>query len=356
MPCLQDHYLLKEFETCAMKKKLIILLSIILLCKISWAQKAPASKDSALNAVIDYDEMFNELDDFLDSLLKPRSYAVINVGAGSNFFDYGLGAGTELKSKRQLVLSPSLGYYSKFGLGITGVANILHNNNKLTPYQYSGTLSYDYLKNMNYVGGVSATHFFTKDSLLFYTSPLKNELSAYFTYRNLWFKPSVSASYGWGTKESFEEREEVITALRKKKRIEYIGNTQTSTTEKVNDFNLLVSVRHDFYWLNVLTSKDFLRFTPQLIFISGTQKFGFNQTTNTFLPHIIGNKKEQYGSENYNLDESLKFQALSIAAAFKSELSIGHFFIQPQVVFNYYIPASKDNFATILSVNTGLFF
>jgi hypothetical protein len=278
------------------------------------------------------------------------------VGAGSNFFDYTLGPEASAKSKRQLGLSPSLGYYDKSGFGITAVANIVNEKSKLTPYQYSGTLSYDYLKNMNFVSGVSATHYFTKDSLQFYTSPLKNELAGYFTYRSLWFKPSISASYGWGSKESVEEREDIITAVRKKKRIDYINNTQITTKEKVSDFNLLVSVRHDFYWLNVLSKRDYIRFTPQLIFTSGTQRFGFNQTTNTFLPQITGNEKKQYGSESFNLDESLRFQPLSVAAAFKSELSLGHFFIQPQVVFNYYIPATKDNLSTILSVNTGFIF
>jgi hypothetical protein len=337
-------------------KKLFIFLSIGLLAQVVKAQKEPESKDAAINAEIDYEELFSELDSFLDSLLKPRSYTVINVGAGSNFFDYTSGQEASAKSKRQLVLSPSVGYYDKSGFGITAVANIVNEKSKLTPYQYSGTLSYDYLKNMNFVSGVSATHYFTKDSLQFYTSPLKNELAGYFTYRSLWFKPSISASYGWGSKESVEEREDIITAVRKKKRIDYINNTQITTKEKVSDFNLLVSVRHDFYWLNVLSKRDYIRFTPQLIFTSGTQRFGFNQTTNTFLPQITGNEKKQYGSESFNLDESLKFQPLSVAAAFKSELSLGHFFIQPQVVFNYYIPATKDNLSTILSVNTGFIF
>src|SRR5687768_9630078 len=317
--------------------------------------------DSLFNEVVDYDELFNELDAFLDSLLAPRTYTVVNIGAGTGFYDYSSNEEFALKSKRDLVLTPSIGYYHKSGFGINGTVAIVNEKRKLNPYQLLTSVSYDYLKSMKFVTGVSASHFFTKDSLNFYTSPLKNELYAYFIYRDLWFKPSVSASYGWGTRNSVVEREEYITSLRNRSKRNPIVDTTILTTEEniaesINDFSLMFSVRHDFYWLNVFSKKDFVRLTPQINFITGTQTFGFNQTINTYSSLLNQKKNEFLPSENNNLDERMEFQPLSISASLKSELTIGKYFIQPQFMVNYYLPVPEKNISTAFALNTGFIF
>jgi len=324
------------------------------------AQKTSPS-DSLFNEVVDYDELFNELDAFLDSLLAPRTYTVVNIGAGTGFYDYSSNEEFALKSKRDLVLTPSIGYYHKSGFGINGTVAIVNEKRKLNPYQLLTSVSYDYLKSMKFVTGVSASHFFTKDSLNFYTSPLKNELYAYFIYRDLWFKPSVSASYGWGTRNSVVEREEYITSLRNRSKRNPIVDTTILTTEEniaesINDFSLMFSVRHDFYWLNVFSKKDFVRLTPQINFITGTQTFGFNQTINTYSSLLNQKKNEFLPSENNNLDERMEFQPLSISASLKSELTIGKYFIQPQFMVNYYLPVPEKNISTAFALNTGFIF
>ena len=331
---------------------------LLFLVLLSWflnsanAQKDSASTDPLLNAPIDYDELFNELDAFLDSLLAPRTYTVLSLGAGTGFFDYSSKEGFTLQTKKQVILSPSVGYYHKSGLGFTAAAAILNEEERLNPYQFLTSISYDYLKSMKFVTGISVTHYFTKDSLSFYTTPLKNELYAYFTYRDLWFKPSVSASYGWGSNNAYDEREEYITSLRLRRR----GYTRINTQESITDFNLIVSVRHDFYWLNVFSHKDFIRLSPQISFTSGTQSFGFNQTSNTYGSTRITGKNELYRSENISLDDRMKFQPLAVSASVRSELSIGKFFIQPQVALNYYLPIPDENISTTFTLNTGFIF
>jgi hypothetical protein len=201
--------------------------------------------------------------------------------------------------------------------------------------------------------GISGTRFITKDSLSFYTSPLKNELNAYFTYKRWWIKPSVSASYGWGSRSDYEEREEYITSLR----LRPTGYTQINTHESVNDFSVSASVRHDFYWLNLLGRNDAVRLTPQLMFVSGTQKFGFNQTSSTSYTLTKGNGKRVLAdSENVYLDDKVTFQPLSLTAFLKSELSLGKFFIQPQVALDYYLPARDNNLNAGFLLNAGLIF
>lgn len=312
-----------------------------------------AQKGKAVDSLAYYDDLFNELDAFIDSITAPRTMVLVNVGVSSNFLNYQSGSDVDLETKRKINLLPSVGYYHKSGLGLNGAATILHNNNKLNLYQYLLTGSYDYLGNNAFMTGLSATHYFTKDSLPFYTSPLKNELNAYFTYKKWWLKPTVSASYGWGSRSDYEEREEYITSLR----LRPTGYTQINSEERVNDFSVSASVRHDFYWLDVLGMNDAFRLSPQLMFVGGTQKFGFNQTSSTSYTLTKGNgKRVLTDSENVYLDNHVVFQPLSITAFLKSELSVGKFFVQPQIALDYYLPAQSNNFSAGFLLNAGLIF
>lgn len=335
-----------------MFRRLIILLFVLCYFNSARSQKDSTFTDPLLDTPVDYDKLFTELDAFLDSLLAPRTYTILNIAAGTGFYDYYSKDDYTLNTKRQVVLAPSIGYYHKSGLGISTSVAILNEEEKLNPYQLLTSLSYDFLNSMKFVTGVSATHYFTKDSLGFYTTPLKNELYAYFTYRALWFKPSVSASYGWGSRSAYEEREEYITSLRLRQN----GYTRINTQESITDFNVMISVRHDFYWLNVISKKDFIRVSPQISFASGTQSFGFNQNSNTYGSTRITGKNELYRSENISLDDRLEFQPLYISTSLKSELSIGKFFIQPQFILNYYLPVPDKNISTVFTLNTGVIF
>jgi len=315
------------------------------------AQK-PGKQTAVDTSFTDYDALFDELDVFLDSLMTPRNFLLLNVSVNSGYFNYESRENNSIVAIKKNVYVPSLSYFTKSGLGISGSASILHDGKQVNPYQYSISGSYDYIKNRKLITGFSLTHFFTKNDLPFYTSPLQNGAYAYFTYRNFWIKPTVAASYGWGTRSEYIEREERITSIRLKKR----GYTRINTQESINDFNLTVSARHDFYWLNVLSGNDFIRFTPQLSFISGTQKFGINQNTNSYATLKGNGGSVLYNSENAYLDDTMYFQPLSLAVFIKTEYSIGRFYIQPQIMFDYYIPAKTANLTTVFLLNAGVIF
>lgn len=335
-----------------MVQRLLVLLLVLGFFKKAEGQKDSTSLDPLLDTSVNYDELFNELDSFLDSLLSPRTYTIISLAAGTNFFDYESKSGYTLQTKRKVLLAPSIGYFHKSGFGINVSGSILNETEKMNPYQLLTSVSYDYLKNFDFVTGIAATHYFTKDSLSFYTSPLKNDLYAYFTYRKLWFKPSLAISYGWGSRKAYDEQEEYVTSLRLRKR----GYTRIDTRESVTDFNLIASVRHDFYWLDVFSKSDFVRLSPQVSFTSGTQSFGFNQTSNTYGSTRVTGKTELYRSENVQLDDFMKFQPLLLTASIRSELSIGKFFIQPLFLVSYYFPATEKNISTGFTLNTGIIF
>ena len=263
------------------------------------------------------------------------------------------GKGSSLiETSEKLTYSPTLGYYDKSGLGITGTGYIVNDDTKLNFYQFSLTPSYDYLANRSLATGVSYTHYFTKKGLSFYTSPLQNDVSAYFTWRRAWVKPSVSLSYGWGSRSDYQSREELVQLLRLRVR----GFTYVNTKESVSDFSVMASVRHDFYWLDVFTYNDHIRFTPQLAFTSGTQKFGFNQNSSTYTNTTRSSANVLYSTENVYLDNNLNFQPLSATLFLRGEYSIRKFFIQPQLTMDYYFPSSTGNFTTLFSLNMGFMF
>jgi hypothetical protein len=342
-----------------MYKQWSLILVIHLLGLTVFAQVNP--KDTVVNksepplidTSINYDDIsFDELEKFLDSILSPHSYVLTAFSAQNGYYDYESKGEIFLTPVRQLTLTPAIGYYNKNGLGITGIGSFVNDKKNFTFYQLSVSPSFDYLKNRNFAAGISYTRYFTKDSLPFYTSPLQNELYAYFNYRKWWFKPMIGVSYGWGSRSDYEERQGYITSLQLRRN----GFTRINTQESVSDFSLIASVRHDFYWLNVLTYNDHIRLSPQLTFTSGSQKFGFNQTSNSYATLQRSGANILYNSENVYLDSKLYFQPLALTCYLKTEYAIGKFYVQPQLILDYYFPATDQQFTSLVSVSGGFIF
>lgn len=343
-----------------MFKKGCVILSFLLLGSTVFSQDDSANnlivpqQDIIISDtdIINYDDLFRDLDLFLDSLLMPRSYFMGSLSLSKGFFNYS-NKTTELPTTTQkFTYLPTIGYYHKSGMGITAVGFIVNDESNLNLYQVSISPAFDYLKNRSFATGISFTRYFTRDSLPFYTSPLQNDISAYFTYRKWWIRPTVSVGYGWGSRSDYNKREREIQLLRLRR----TGYTFVNSTESVNDFTVSTSVRHDFYWLDVFGHKDHFRFTPQLSFTMGTQKFGFNQTTTTYGQIVPTGTNVMYNSESVYLDDRLNFQPLSLTMYLRTEYSIRKFFVQPQVVFDYYFPAENKNFSTVFSINAGFIF
>lgn len=312
----------------------------------------PVSNLLSIDTSIDYDELFRDFDAFMDSILSPHSYLLGSLSMGKGYYNFVNKSNSTIDASKKLTYSPILGYYHKGGLGITGMGYIVDDGKKMSLYQFGVTPSFDYLQNRDLATGISFTKFFTKDSLPFYTTPLQNELYAYFTYRKWWIKPMLALSYGWGSRTDYTARESQIQDLRLRRR----GFTYINTEETISDFSVMASVRHDFYFLDVFTYRDHIRFTPQLAFTSGTQKFGFNQSSNTYATTLRTASNVLFNSENVYLDDQIKFQPLSLSLFLRGEYSIGKFFVQPQFTLDYYFPASTKNLNTLFSVNGGFIF
>jgi len=316
------------------------------------AGRVPSSLSLSDTTDLDFDFLFDEFAQFLDSLSRPRSYLMAGISMGRGYYSYLNKSNVNPETSSQFTYSPFASYYHKSGFGLNATANAVNDGNKLNLYQFFISPGFDYLKNKRIAAGISYTRYFTRDSLPFYTTPLQNELYAYFTYRKWWVKPSVSVNYGWGNRSDYSERKELITDLR----LMRTGYTRVRTEESIYDFSIVTSLRHDFYWLNVLSEKDYIRVTPQINYTSGTQKFGFNQSSNTYITSLRTGSNYLYNSENNYLDDELRFQPLALTFYLRTEYSIGKFYVQPQFILDYYFPASSDNFSTLFSFNAGLVF
>lgn len=305
----------------------------------------------AVDTSLDYEDMMNDLGNFLDSLLAPRSYFLVSASASSGYFSYSNNAGTRIETKKKLIFSPVIGYYNKSGPGLTISANGTNTNQGFTFYQYLITPSFDFIQSRKWVGGFSYSHYFNKDSVKFYLTPLQNELNAYFLYRKSWPQPGVSFSYGWGTRQEVKKRERFISLL---------GGPVTvitTTNESVSDFSINASLRHSFYWLDLSMHHDYIKFTPMLLFSAGTQKYGFNQTTTTSSSRILTKTGGvALARKNTNLDNKTDFQPLSLTLFLRPEYNISKFFIQPQLLLDYYFPGNDKHFTAIASLNVGFMF
>lgn len=308
----------------------------------------PVGTELAIDTSFDYDELMSDLELFLDSLLAPRSYFMASVSAGKGYFNYLRGTNTKLETRQGTAFSPTIGYYHRSGPGLTLSGNITDDGEKLNFYQYSISPSFDFIQSFDWIGGVSYTRYFAKESLPFYLSPLQNEFNAYFTWRKSWLQPGITAGYGWGSRTEYKKRERFIRLLRLRR-----GSVvNSSSRQDISDFTVSASVRHSFYWMNVGSEKNYLKFTPQFSFSAGTQQFGFNRTTSTYPVNVRRETFLLYNSGDISMDEKLKFQPLSVTMYLRPEYNIGRFFIQPQFILDYYFPA--EDMAALFSIGAGI--
>jgi hypothetical protein len=345
-----------------MFKRFFLIASFALVTGCAWSQE-PATSDSSLRtslADVDIDSMeldqfLSEFDLFLDSILTPRTYVLLNLSATQGYFTFSNNGSS--KELRKTVWSPTFGYYGKDGLGITLSSFMIRDSARRYFYQLSVTPSYDYLRNRKFATGGSFTRYFTRHVLPFYTSPLQSEVAGYFLWRKSWVQPGIAVNYGWGSKTEFKRREyqytrkveDAVTGgiIRQVEAVTIISKNR----ESIADFSLNFSLRHDFYWLDIFSKKDHIRLSPVLSVTSGTQKFGSN-TANT----AFGNLRAVTFNNTRDVSLRQKFQLLAATVYLRSEYSFGKFFVQPQVLFDCYLPGENNQLTTLFSVNTGFIF
>jgi hypothetical protein len=298
-------------------------------------------------------KVLDSLDEELNALLKyfnkPVSFLSVNATAANGFYDFKTNNNNHLESGSRLVLSPSVAYYHKSGFGLSASGFALQNNNALHFYQWALSPSFAYLSNRHFSIGIAYTHYFTKDSLAFYTSPLNNEWYGWFTLKKGWLEPTLAFGYGWGSWQQYQKRYYMILAQWLLRRRNIIARNSHIA---VRDHALSVSVKHNFIWTHVLSKKGSLLLSPMLMLSGGTQSFGFN-TTYSYNSHVINN----FLLGNTTTASKSGWALRSLSGMLYGDYSIGKFFIQPQIVMDYYLPETEENhLRCVVAVTAGVNF
>lgn len=333
-----------------MKKWTLLLFLFLVIQRHSNAQTGKldslfASSDTT--AVLD--SLMKDFDQFLDSITAPKSFFNIGIGVGNGSFSFENKSSIQFVTKNKLIFSPTIGYFHKSGLGLSLTAFALYDSSKLNLYQYAISPSYDLIRR-GFSTGISYTHYVHKDSLDFYVTPIQHELFAYFSYKKWWLRPTVSVGYGWGSHAEYEKRK--LSRLARLLTLRNRRNITIRNEESVRDFSLTISLRKDFDWYDVIGKNDNITFTPVILLNSGTQNFGFNTSYTYSFSAIRANSLPG----NQQISESTAFAAQSASIVLRGSYLKGKFLVQPQVLFDYYLQGSSDQFNTVFSITAGLSF
>jgi hypothetical protein len=335
-----------------LRSRIIVLIMIACAC-MQHARAQDAILDSLFSrgdstAVLD--SLLKDFDDYLDSISKPKSFFTMSVGIGNGYFSFEKKNSVYLTNSQRLILSPSIGYYHKSGLGISTTGFCLLDNGSSQFYQLSITPSYDFIRSRKLGFGFAFTRYFEKDSLPFYTTPIGNELFGYFTYKKAWIRPTLSVSYGWGNNTEYQQKQTLIWRERLQRYDR--GFVYIKNKESVRDLATIISLKHDFDFYRLFDRKDAFTLTPVLLFTAATQAFGFN----TSYQYSFNTIRANLLPSSQKISDQTSFRPQSLSLILRSDYNIRRFYVLPQLLFDYYLPESTDHFNVGYSITAGFNF
>lgn len=296
--------------------------------------------------------IINELKEDLKLMFgNPKeSFADVSIGVGSGFFrPSDLQQSTVVISKT--VYNANASYYHKSGAGIDFRSLFLNDNSKFRFFQGAITPSFSYVKNEHFSTGASYTRYFYGDSLSFSTSPLVNEWQLWGRLKKIPLQPGITLNYAHGTFTQQFPRQ---------------GNTPAMTvTESASDFGVMASLRHNFTWLDVLSSDDAIRITPTLLGLAGTSKYGMNfavgSVAKNFTQFNVQPKKKKLNRNNngtVTTEESYStdFAMQSATFVLGSEYTFKSFYLQPQWLLDYSFVSAENKWTRVFNISVGVTF
>lgn len=292
------------------------------------------------------DSLMIGFDDYLDSILRKQDHFHASMGVGSGLYSMETRSGSNYVNQSRIVLSPAVGFMHRSGFGVNAAAFIMADGPKITPYMGALIPSYDLLRR-SYSAGVSYSHYFVKDSLNFYTSPINHELYAYFTWKQWPVRPSIALSYGWGSEASYNRRKLQVQKNRRKSRTVTVIE---KNIEQVSDLSMIFSLRKDFNFFELISKRDMLSITPVMLVRGGTQQYGFNSTYSYEVP---GSVKVNNLPTNNSLSARSRFQPESAAIILRASYLHGNWIVQPQFLLDYYLTGAEAPVTTAWSLTAG---
>src|SRR5690606_38790559 len=98
---------------------------------------AVVADDIDFDSLEDLDALMDDLEAFMDSILRPRSFLAVNFSVTQGYFNYKGTSTTRIESVSTPTYSPFLAYYHKSGFGIAGTGFLMKDRGVLNFYQLS---------------------------------------------------------------------------------------------------------------------------------------------------------------------------------------------------------------------------
>jgi hypothetical protein len=341
-----------------MNKLLPYVLLVALVAK-SPSVKGQDTSFSQLLAGVDTTAMY-------DSLLQELRMLGLTGGGSKSFFDVNVGFGNgsfalqnssyDVKTDH-IFYNTGIGYYHKSGFSLSGGLNVTNDNGSISLYQGYVAPSFDY-QSKSIATGISYFHYFNKQDLSFYVSPLVNEFYSYIVLKKGWLVPKLAFDYGWGTYDQLDNLKLIDTVRFRRFApiVRYLSKQES--TAKVNDFSVMLSVRHDFTSHPKGANAHYFRYTPSLLLLAGTATYGTNTALNSLNGPRLANLtnvqlfKDLYGSAFAPVKDEFAFQNFNISQT--AMYTVGKWYLQGLLTFSYIIPKEQSKWNAFFNVTTGI--
>ncbi|MEP6750044.1 MAG: hypothetical protein ABJB86_20055 [Bacteroidota bacterium] len=334
-----------------MKKTLLLVLFtglLLVLQQKSFAQHKLDSLFAKGDSTTVMDSLMNGFDAFLDSMTQPKSFFSASAGMGNRTFSIKNNAlNAQETTTRQLSLTPTLAYYNKKGLGIAVTGFVANLNNNFHFYQYALTPSYDYIS-AAISAGISYTRYFGKDTATLNASPYDNDLYGYFNIHHNSWRYGIAVGYATGKfndKLTYPDSVQRFNNLLQK--LEWVRIRKTvASAERIRDFSLSASLRKDFDWYGLLSSKDNLTLSLTSYLVTGASKI----KTSTHINYAVKNITLTRFRKSYSHADGNDFQVQSAALSASILYTIGKFNVLPIWFMDYYFQDTDQKFSQVFSL------
>ncbi len=325
-------------------------LGAILYIQLSVTAQISPEDQKILDSLIKHDAFFK----MLNEIGNPKSLVRISLGVGTMPYTNANKSVQTLEKSRQLLLTPSAGYYHKSGFGITAKAYAakIKGNNEV--YQYALSPSYAYSTGNTFDAMASYAHYFRESEFNSSVSLLSDEFVASVGYKKSWLSPRIIASYARG---EYKEAVTVDTSYLERNRLIILRYNDTAIT-KIKAFSLAACVEHDFVKAGIFSKKDGLRFTPQVGAYFGQNNFivDYNSTGELYR-NITKKKLKRVSRYQTTADVPGKFEFQSVGLDLNLNYMIGKMYFEPDLYLDYYLHGEdSERFSQVYNFNIGITF
>lgn len=348
-----------------------VLLTVIVALQFATVDGQSDYQMSEKDSLAIIDELKKDLASFYGD---DQSYADISAGVGNGYFSPR--SAQAAPPANSIFYTGNAAYFHKSGFSLSSQFSFVNDKAGFTLFQTALSPSYDYTKGKKWGFGTSFTHYFNKDSLSFYTSPLVNEVYGYARYKKGWLQPTLGIVYGFGSPSDITRQQ--------------AAGSSSATITSVSDLSVIASARHDFSWQKIFCRHDGFALSPTILAVAGTSKYGTTiptgsstgsksggavrrtvskfmtkneKKTSSILPlPILNNNNNNNQSGNGNTTTttttttSTDFQMQSLSFLLSAQYFFGSFYLQPQVYVDYTLPDVSNKWTSVFNCSIGITF